>query len=201
MLSPDEQARIEAAIRTAEAGTGAEIVVVVARQAGSYKSIPLLAALVGALLAPWPLIWLSDLSAARIGVVQLLVALAITLACLLAPGLALVPDAVKRRRGREAAAREFAARGLAGTQGRTGILIFVAVAERYAEIIGDAAISQRLGESVWREVLTGLVEALHAGRAAEGLLAAVAHVGALLAEHVPPRPDDVDELPNRVILM
>lgn len=201
MLSPSEQAQVEEAIRVAEAGTAGEIVVVIARRAASYRSVPLVAALIGALLTPAPLIWLTGLSASRIFLCQIVVALALTAIFLVGPGLSLVPEALKRRRGREAAAREFAARGLAGTRGRTGVLVYIAVAERYAEIIGDRAVSDRLGEEVWRAILTDLVFALHQGRAADGLVAAIDRIGALLAEHVPARPGDTDELPNRLVLI
>ena len=36
---------------------------------------------------------------------------------------------------------------------------------------------------------------------AEGLIAAVGSVGAVLGQHVPPVPGDVDELSNKVILL
>jgi putative membrane protein len=35
----------------------------------------------------------------------------------------------------------------------------------------------------------------------EGLIAAIRRTGAILAEHAPPRLDDVDELPNKVIVL
>ena len=35
----------------------------------------------------------------------------------------------------------------------------------------------------------------------EGLEEAIRRTGAILAEHAPPRLDDVDELPNKVILL
>ena len=49
---------------------------------------------------------------------------------------------------------------------------------------------------------TELVEALRAGRGrARAWSATVERVGAVLAEHAPPRVDDRDELPSRVILV
>jgi putative membrane protein len=201
MIGPDDQARIEAAVRAAEARTAGEIVVVIAPRAGSYRSVPLLYALIAALLAPWPLIWLSGLSAARIFLVQL--AVAVVTLCLAAWGadrLLLVPEAIKRARGREAAAREFARGRLTATRARTAVLIYVAVAERYAEVVADAGVAARVGEAAWREVIVALVERLRAGEPALGLLAAVERVGAILAEHVPASPGDRDELPNRLIL-
>jgi putative membrane protein len=202
MLSAADRERVAAAIRAAEANTAGEIVVVVARQASGYRSVALLYALLGALVAPWPLIAFSELPAGRIFILQLAVALVLTIAFSWAGRrLALVPRWLKRARAREAAAREFLARGLTRTRGRTGVLIFVAVAERYAEVIADAGISDKVDPSVWRDTITELVGALRASQAADGLIAAVARVGAILAEHAPPGAADADELPNKVILI
>lgn len=201
MLSHDDRERVAGAIRDAEARTAGEIVVVVAARASAYRSVPLLYALLGALLTPWPLIWLTTVSASHIFLVQLVVALVMTVV-LSWPRrrFALVPGFMKRARAREAAEREFLGRGLTRTRGRTGVLIYVAAAERYAEVVADSGIADRVSETIWRETIVALVEALREGRAADGLVAAVRGVGAVLAEHAPPRADDVDELPNKVIL-
>ncbi len=201
MLSHDDRERVAGTIRDAEARTAGEIVVVVAARASAYRSVPLLYALLGALLTPWPLIWLTTVSASHIFLVQLVVALVMTVV-LSWPrrSFALVPGFMKRARAREAAEREFLGRGLTRTRGRTGVLIYVAAAERYAEVVADSGIADRVSETIWRETIVALVEALREGRAADGLVAAVRRVGAVLAEHAPPRADDTDELPNKVIL-
>lgn len=202
MLGAIDRERLVEAVREAEAHTAGEIVLVVARQASGYRSVPLLYALVGALVTPWPLIGMTELSAARIYTVQLLVALALA-AFLSWPKrrFALVPGFLKRGRAREAAMREFVARGLTRTRERTGVLIFVALAEHYAEVIADAGIAGRVDDGVWRETIAELIEAIRADRLGDGLVAAVGRVGAILAAHAPPRSDDADELPNKVILI
>jgi hypothetical protein len=43
-------------------------------------------------------------------------------------------------RAHAAARREFFAHGLTGTRGRTGVLVYVALAERYAEIVADKGV-------------------------------------------------------------
>ncbi|HEY8566104.1 MAG TPA: TPM domain-containing protein [Beijerinckiaceae bacterium] len=202
MLSAEEQDRIALAIRDAETLTTGEIVVVVAGQASRYRTLPLLAALAGALATPWPLIALTALSASRIFLIQTLVALALALVTLHpSVRLKLAPRWLKRERGHEAARREFAARGLTRTRGRTGVLVYVAVAERYAEVLPDAGISERVDPGVWRATIEELVSALTRGEAADGLLRAVTRVGAILAEHAPATADEADELPNRVIVI
>lgn len=200
MLSEAERDRVEAAVRTAEEGTAGEIVVVLARQAASYRSLPLLYGLAGALATPLPLILLTRLPAMQIFAAQLLVA-TLAIGAAVALGLALVPHAVKRARARAAAAREFVSRGMADTRGRTGILLYVARAERYAEVVGDVTIAQRVEAAEWRGVIEALTAAMAAGRTADALVAAIAHIGAILARHVPPEAEVRDELPNRIVLL
>jgi putative membrane protein len=200
MLGDDERGRVAAAIREAERRTAGEIVVVVAARASAYRSVPLLYALLGGLVAPWPLIWLTALSAARIFAIQLIVALVLLMLFSL-PRRAYVPGFIRHARCREAAAREFAARGLSRTRERTGVLIYVAAAEHYAEVVADAGIAAHVDETVWRDIIADLVIAIRAGLPADGLVTAVNRVGEVLARHAPPRGDDRDELPNKVILV
>ena len=201
MLTDEERERVAAAIREAERRTAGEIVIVVARRASGYRSIPLLYALLGSLAAPPPLIWLTELSALRIFTVQLVIALVLLLLGGMVKHPALVPAFIRRARAREAAAHEFAAHGLTRTRERTGVLIYVAAAEHYAEVVADAGIAERVDEHVWRDTITELIAAIRAGRPADGLAMAVRKVGGILAEHAPPRADDADELPNKVILV
>ncbi|HEX2724593.1 MAG TPA: hypothetical protein VHN20_02105, partial [Beijerinckiaceae bacterium] len=63
MLTGEQQERIAAAVREAESRTVGEILIVVAARAGTYRSVPLLYALLGSLAVPWALIWLTELSA------------------------------------------------------------------------------------------------------------------------------------------
>ncbi len=202
MIEAEDRERLVEAIREAEAATAGEIVVVVARQASGYRSVPILWAMLGALASPWPLIWITTLGPSQIFLAQLVVALALSVALSLPKRrYALVPGFMKRARAHEAATREFVGRGLTRTRERTGVLIYVAAAEHYAEIIADTGIADRVDAGVWRETIADLVEAIKAGRAADGLVAAVRRVGAILAEHAPPRSDDLDELSNKVILI
>jgi putative membrane protein len=201
MLTGEEQERVAAAVRDAESRTAGEIVVVVAARASTYRSVPLLYALLGSLATPWPLIWLTELSAARIFTIQLAVALALLLVSTwLERRSTWVPAFIRRARCREAAGQAFRTRGVARTRERTGVLIYVALAEHYADVLADVGIAERVDEQVWREILAELIGAIGSGRIADGLAAAVRRVGAVLAEHAPPRPGDTDELSNKVIL-
>lgn len=202
MMSPEDHARLSQAIREAEDLTTGEIVVVVAGQASGYRSFPVLWALLAALLVPWPLIGITALGPARIFLIQLLAALFLSVFLSLPSRRhALVPRFIKKARAQEAARREFLSRGLTRTRERTGVLIYIALAERHAEILADTGIADRVGPEVWRSIVDDLTGRIREGRLADGLMAAVRRTGAVLAEHAPPRSDDLDELPNKVFLL
>ncbi|WP_230530521.1 TPM domain-containing protein [Microvirga roseola] len=202
MISSEDQVRLADAIREVEDRTAGEVVVVVAEQASAYRSVPLLWALLAALVAPWPLIEITTLAASRIFLVQLVVALVLSV-FLSWPKrrYALVPRFIKHARAHEAAAREFIRRGLTRTREKTGVLIYVALAEHYAEILADTGIADQVDPKVWADIIADLTGAIREGRIADGLVGAIRHTGDILAEHAPARFDDTDELPNKVILL
>jgi putative membrane protein len=201
-MDTDDRDAVAEAVAQAERMTAGEIVVVIDRAAGSYRSVPLVLALTLALFVPWPLLALTATSAPRIFLIQLVCA-AILIAALLwyGRGGRFVPGFVKRRRAHDVALREFTARGLTRTRGRTGVLLYVAVQERYAEILADSGIDGKVDDEVWRGIVTPLLDAAREDRLRDGLIAAVGAVGRVLAQHAPPGPGDVDELPNRVVLL
>lgn len=200
MLTADERNAIAGAIAEAERATSGEIVCVVACAASDYRSFAVAVAAGVGLFVPLPLLLATSLGAGRVYIIQLLVVLVIgALLAAMPLRLALVPRALKRRRAREAARRQFLARGLAGTRDRTGVLIYVALAEHYAEVIADEGIASAADPKVWQAALDTVLDAMAAGKGAKGLEAAVRIVGEVLARHHPPRPDDINELPDRVV--
>lgn len=202
MISQNDQDRLAQAVQEAEAGTAGEIVVVLARQAATYRLIPSVLALAIALITPWPLIRFTLMGSSQIFTIQLLVALVASLV-LSWPRLhlALIPGSIKRARAHEAALREFASHGLSRTQGRTGVLIYVAAAEHYAEIIADIGIADQAGPAAWQEIIAELIEAIRQDRPGDGLVQAVQRAGRILAEHAPVQAGDVNELPNKVVVL
>lgn len=159
-------------------------------------------ALTLSLLVPWPLLAMTETSAPRIFLIQLICAV-LLLSSLLwyGRGGRFVPGLVKRRRAHDVALREFTARGLSRTRQRTGVLLYVAIQERYAEIIVDSGIDGRVDQAVWDDIVEAVVVAGRAGQLREGIVTAVRAIGAVLANHAPPRPDDTNELPNNVLML
>ena len=90
--------------------------------------------------------------------------------------------------------------GMHRTAQRHGVLIYLAVEERRLAIVGDAGIHRRVGDDYWARVRDLMLEKLRAGAGRDATLAGLAEVGRVLGEHFPRRPDDTNELSDRVSL-
>ena len=145
-LSEQDRARISAAIRASEARTSGEIVCVLAKSSSDHATaLPVLIAAVLALAVPWVLMASTALSLQSMLSLQVLVFL-VLLVVLGLPRVrtALIPRATRRALAHRAAMEQFVIRGIARKKERTGILIFVSLAERYARIIADEGIAARV---------------------------------------------------------
>lgn len=220
----DQQAQdiVTAAVAAAETQTSGEIVTVLADRSDGYSDVALLwAAAVSftamalvtafpasvmraadALLGHWSHVWPpGELLTLATGIG--LVAFAATWALQLAQALkfALIPAPVKSIRVRDAAVRHFKVGAERRTHGRTGVLLYLSMREHRAEIVADAAIAERVAAEVWGQAMADMLAEIRHGRVAEGLAAGVRDVGAVLAEHFPRSDDDVNEVPDRLILV
>jgi putative membrane protein len=202
LFSADDERRISDAITAAERNTSGEIVVVVAAQSDGYFYVPPLVGAIVALLVPWVLIFFTGLHIVSVYLAQLAVFLAVT--ALLMPmhlRLALVPSTIKRLHAHRRAVEQFLGQNLHSTSGRTGVLLFVSAAERYAEIIADKGIDERVPSGTWKSIIDDLTKALGEGRSADGFVTAIGAIGAHLAKHFPPGAADPNELPDHLIIL
>ncbi|MBX9863690.1 MAG: TPM domain-containing protein [Hyphomicrobium sp.] len=201
-FSETDEHRIAEAITNAERKTSGEIVAVVSSESSTYLYAPFLWASVAALLTPWPLILWTWWPASWVYLAQVAVFAAVLLLTLPRPiRYRLVPARVKRARAHRRAMEQFVAQNLHTTAGRTGVLIFVSVAERHAEIIADTAIDGRVPKGTWKSIVARLTGAFGNGQPVEGFVTAIDEVGAHLATHFPPGSCDVNELPDHLIVL
>ncbi len=219
-LTEADHNAVTAAVTAAEALTDGEIVAVAAAQSDGYTDVALHWAVVAmllvlAVLAVWPgiAIWLhrhlidpwaqAAPPAELFGLALVLVALkfaGVRLLLAWAPlRIALVPGIVKARRVRARAIDLFRVGAESRTRGHTGVLLYVSLAEHRAEIVADRAIASKVAPEVWGEAMAALIGAIKQGRPGEGMAAAVARIGQVLAEHFPRSDDDANELPDRLI--
>jgi putative membrane protein len=201
-LSAEDRRRISDSIRAAEARTSGEIVCVLAQSSASTTALPVSLAAIGALVLPWVLVTLTAMPVYRILSLQILAFLILTaILCWRPVRIALMPRSARRAVAHRAAMEQFTIRGLARKEGRTGILIFVSLAERYARIIADEGISARVPQAQWQAAVEALIAHMRDGRIAEGFVAAIDLCGRELAAHFPRTEASRDELSDRIYLI
>jgi putative membrane protein len=113
--------------------------------------------------------------------------------------MALVPGPVKTNRVEDRAIDLFKVGADRRTHGRTGVLIYLSLAEHRAEIVADEAITGKVEPEAWGAAMADMLAEIRQGRIADGLGAGVRDVGAILAQHFPRSDDDTNELPDRLI--
>ena len=201
-LSAEDQSRIGAAIKAAEAKTAGEIVCVLARASSDYRTYATAWSALVALIAPWILLAVTALSVRGIFLAQIVIFVGLFLVLSeTSLGRVLVPRRISRGEAHRAAAEQFMIRGMARKQNRAGVLIFVSFAEHYARILADEGIASKVDQSVWQDAIDALLGEISTGEIADGLVSAVEKCGRVLAEHFPPQGDDKDELPDRIYLI
>lgn len=198
-LDSDARAALTRAIADFEAKTAAELVISVRPRSSPYLHLNIELGLLGGTLClayllygepAFDLHWF------------LLLPLALGLFCGVAgstPALQRLLVRPDRRRAAVllAARAAFVERGVAETRGRTGLLLYISVAERELVLIPDTGLLRALPEAPLAEARERLRVALASGRAV-ALIPAILGLGDLCGECLPRAQDDLDELPNEV---
>jgi putative membrane protein len=219
-LSEADHARVTAAVAEAEAHTAGEIVTVVADRSDGYSDVALawsaivaFTALIVLALFPDFYLWLVDRvldnwahewTPREIFALAAVVAIAKFLGMWLIqlwPPLKfwLVLPPIKSHRTLARAVSLFKVGAERRTHGRTGILIYLSMREHRAQIHADEAIAGKVPPEIWGDAMAAMLAHIKDDRVADGMIAAVAKVGAVLAEHFPRAEDDINELPDRLI--
>lgn len=219
-LSEADHERVSAAVSAAEARSAGEIVTIVTERSDGYWDVALAwAALASAtallVFSLFPAFYLAKIDRltgawANEWTPSEILALALALVTTKFLGVLLlqlwqplkyflIPPPVKARRVLIRAITCFKVGAERRTHGRTGILIYLSLREHRAEIVADAAIVSKVAPEVWGEAMAAMLVEIKAGRLADGMIAAVERVGAVLAEHFPRAENDVNELPDRLI--
>lgn len=219
-MSDSDRERVGAAVAAAEGRSAGELVTILAQRSDDYADVALAWSAFAGLLA------LTTLTAAPdfyLGIYERLTGgwmhewtprtvfgVALIVATLMFAGMWLIllwrplrlwltPAPIRHRRVRDRAVNAFKIGAERRTHGRTGILIYLSLAEHRAEIVADEAIASKVAPEVWGDAMAAMLAELKQDHMAEGLIAAVTRVGAVLAEHFPRAEDDHNELPDRLI--
>ena len=200
VLSDNDHLILKNATRAAETKTSGEIFTVVAAASDSYLYIPILLAALVSLAAPLPLIFFTQWSADTIWQWQMVVFF-ILAAPTYFPAVRpyLVPPAVKRHRVYRSALEQFLAHNVHTTDGRTGVLIYVSLAEHRVELIADAGINEKVPQAAWQQIVDALVISIKADKLSNGLESAIEQCGLLLAQHFPGEEKSENKLGDHVV--
>jgi putative membrane protein len=219
MAQPDE-ARIAAAIEAAEAHSSGEIVCTLSTERHRYVEwvlalsaafaflVPLVSTMAGFGPDAWAAfagIWqagpLTDVQTVEIyALVQVSLLILATLALWWSPmAQRYAPLSMRRERVHEIALKQFLTRGIHLTRDRTGVLLHVSLEDHVVEVIADEEIYRRVADEHWGETAAALLAGIRRGDIAQGFVDAIALAGGVLATHFPPRDDNPDELPNRLL--
>ena len=186
-LDPSGIQRIETAFDTAQLKTRAPIVCVLANASVAHEAEFLLGACAIALAAPLPLLLFTQLSAHRIYIVQLLVAiLAAALGSLPWVRRMLVPKRAVRGICHRAALAQFVLRGIARSS--SGVLVYVSLAEHYVHIVPAEDAARAVSKQQWQAAVNEALEPLAAGALETALTGLAARSADLLSKPFPPGP-------------
>ena len=111
--------------------------------------------------------------------------------------LALLADRSPRARAVEL----FPRLGVHRTAERTGVLIYVLLADQRVEIVADQGIAARVGQAEWQAACALMQESFRAGRFEAGAVAGIEAVSALLAKHFPAGEGNANELPDQPLML
>ena len=100
----------------------------------------------------------------------------------------------------ELAKKEFYKLGVAKTRDKTGILIFILLEKKQFYILADEGINKIVPENTWDGIKDEMQRMFKEGNFCKGVIHGIDEIGSLLSKHFPIKPDDTNELSNKVVL-
>ena len=220
LLSEADHEKVSRAIAAAEAKSDGEILAVVTEQSDAYHDVALhwailvlIAVLAWFAAFPHSLEYYFDfilggwqpepLLGQLLTLLMVIAVLKFTVSLLILKWrrlrIFLTPPGTKQRRVRRRAVSLFKTATEARTVGRTGVLIYLSILERRAEIVADKAIHDVVPEEQWGDAMAAMLADVKQDQPADGIVAAIEQVGAILAEHFPKSASDTNEIPDKLI--
>ena len=102
---------------------------------------------------------------------------------------------------RERARQLFSLLRVWDTQGNSGVLVYLQLAERRVEIVADRGISERVAPEQWQALCADFARDIAAGNADAAVLACLARINELLTRHFPAAADNPRELPDDPVVL
>lgn len=211
LLNAEDLKRIANSVNQAELNTGGEIVTAIIAESDDYAAREIIFGIAVGLITYFVLLFFHQpfegllqswlwMESGRITALAMITLALIT--AVVAYALAQVPvidrlvvgksrmaEAVRRR-----AMRHFMESAAYDTVDRTGVLLFISVLERRVELIADKGINSQVDPSLWSNIVEELIHGIREENRTDAIVRAVERIGSVLAEKVPPREDDVNEI-------
>lgn len=112
-----------------------------------------------------------------------------------------VPAMLRGIRPRDRAINVFAQLRTWDTAANNGVLIYLLLSEHDIEIVADRGYSGRVTAQQWQEVCDTMRPLFQEGDYRAGAIHGIELVTDLMSRHFPPDADDVNELPNKPVLL
>jgi putative membrane protein len=200
-LTSDAKRAFSEAVHAVESACGAELLIAVRKRSGSYLDGALTVAIAGSLatlafllFSPWtfPLEYFL-IDPAVVGILA-------GVGASRSPALLRLTTSKTSRHFRvwAAARATFVDRHVDRTSRRTGVLLYIALLEREAEVVADLGIDPALATPAWRQAVAAIQESVRRGEDGVRVAARVRGLGAALAPVCGHVRGQVNELPDEV---
>ena len=87
------------------------------------------------------------------------------------------------------------------TEENAGVLIYLLLADRDVEIVADRGIDRRFDAAAWQAICTRMETLFRDSRYAEGVVAGVSEISALLTQHFPRTGSGANEIPDYPVVL
>ena len=217
-FSDEQRKQIDRAVAEAEGKTSAEILPVVATASGRYDRpediVGLWLAMI-AVIAGWLLLPPAETESGNWGGMpewgRMLIAVAGAVVAFVAGAtlasrigwlrLLFTPKCQMRDEVAARASGVFFDSRVHHTAGATGLLVYVSLYERMAVVLGDQSVVDKLGQDTLDELCAVLTRELRDTHPTEAVCRTIAAAGEKLASVLPRAEDDVNELPDGLVIL
>jgi putative membrane protein len=203
-FTDQDRKEVEDAVKAVERVTSGEIVPVIVRQSSSYKTVELYFSMFFSVFFIVALSLILKIEHVFFGFYILATFVGFMLGVLLFKirpvRRVLLPRHLKDMKVHQTAKRAFFENSVCVTRDRTGILIYISVFEKMVVVLGDDGINSKLKQHDWDGVVKIIVEGIKNGRIKDGIVLGIKSCSEMLQKHFPVKPDDVNELSDKLVI-
>ena len=111
-----------------------------------------------------------------------------------------MPFSERNKDIRDLAEKEFYRLNMHLTRDKTGVLLYFILSERQFYILADQGINAKVDHNTWENVSHEIQANFKNGYFTKGIISGIEIVGKILNDYFPIKPDDENELTNKVVI-